>query len=190
MPETQPRLARRSCSTAVCGYPLPVCLLAGLAVAFLPHKAVAQSPAAGLASYRIAVAPNKYHETCLVGFALRPQSGARWRPEAAVAIIRAPDKTRPLVSIGPVWRLTPPGRELFVELGVAPTLIGGTRLDGKDLGGIFHFTSSAAVGTGLARHAAWSAVLRFQHMSNASLRRPNPGLNLLGLDFSYRFTGR
>ncbi len=44
--------------------------------------------------------------------------------------------------LGPVWRLPINSRSLFVELGVSPTLLGGSSFNGRDMRENFHFTPS------------------------------------------------
>lgn len=158
-----------------------------------PGSAGAAESAVPVTSYRVATSPYKYHDTSQLAFALRGQAECGWpvwRMELGVGVIHSPQETRPFLSAGPMlcWQL--PGGDLFLEAGISPTLIAGSRVEGHDLGGDFHFTSSAAVGTHLGARQAWSVSLRFQHLSNAGINRPNPGLNLIGLDFSYRPVGR
>jgi hypothetical protein len=49
----------------------------------------------------------------------------------------------------------------------------------------FQFTSHLGVNWDFAPH--WRVGYRFQHMSNAGLATPNPGLNLHIFSVSYRF---
>ncbi len=90
----------------------------------------------------------------------------------------------------PVWRLPINSRSLFVELSISPTLIGGSSFNGRDLGGNFHFTSAAAVGKTFGLRDAFSLSLRIQHTSNAGLSSINPGMDTVGLNFSFDFSKR
>jgi hypothetical protein len=140
-------------------------------------------------SVRVATAANKYSHTRQFAVARRRKAECAWsqlRVELAAGAIHSPDATRPFASAGPVWCGPLRATGLFLEMSISPTLIAGSRIDGRNLGGDFQFTSSAALGTHFGRRRAWSAALRFQHMSNAGLNRPNPGLNLIGLDFVFR----
>ena len=87
--------------------------------------------------------------------------------------------------LGPVWRLPINSRSLFVELGVSPTLLGGSSFNGRDMGGNFHFTSSAAVGKTFGARDAFSLSLRIQHTSNGSIRNTNPGMDMIGVNLSF-----
>ncbi len=74
---------------------------------------------------------------------------------------------------------------LVLELGSGPTYISRTVYDQDDLGGNLQFTSHVC--------ARWEPGTRFtlgyrlQHMSNAHLSDPNPGLNLHCLVLGWRF---
>lgn len=104
------------------------------------------------------------------------------RVEVATGLNGSGNRARPFVSAGPVWRIGMP-RRLFVELGFSPTLLGGSSFQGTDLGGNFHFTSSAAIGRDLGRGRL--IALRIQHTSNGSIRRVNPGINMAGLSITF-----
>lgn len=76
------------------------------------------------------------------------------------------------------------GDSLEFEIGIRPTWLSRHRYGDDDLGGSLQFTSHAGLG------ARWHNLLiqyRVQHISNAGLSSPNPGLNLhllgLGLVF-------
>ena len=89
-------------------------------------------------------------------------------------------------SVGPVWR-TPLIRDrLYVDVGIAPTLFSASSLGGRELGGHFHFTSFASMGVRVGRSS--SLALRVQHTSNGGLRETNPGMDMIGLELSLRFS--
>ena len=74
-----------------------------------------------------------------------------------------------------------------IELTTLGDLTGLSRdeFGSKDLGGNFQFTSHAGLNWDFAEH--FRVGYRFQHMSNAGLREPNPGLNLHLFAVSYLF---
>jgi len=110
--------------------------------------------------------------------------------ELAVGALSTPAETRPYLSLGPVWNLWPRSQALILEFGFSPTLIGGSTLAGRDLGGNLHFTSSLALGTRFGREHAYELSLRFQHTSNGGLSSTNPGLDVVGLTFSIDLPGQ
>lgn len=102
--------------------------------------------------------------------------------DAGVFVNGSPD-ARPFVAVGPVLRVGAPGPGgWFVEFGVSPTLVAGSNFrDHRQLGGSFFFTTGLGAGW---RFGRWSIAARFQHISNAHLDSPNPGVNMLGIEFS------
>ena len=120
----------------------------------------------------------------MISFMLNSSNARAATVELAIGAISTPQETRPFVSFGPVWRLPINRRSLFVALGFSPTLIGGSSFNGRDLGGNFHFTSSASVGANFGAHENISVALRVQHTSNGGLSSTNPGLDMIGLNFA------
>lgn len=112
------------------------------------------------------------------------------RLEAALGGIATSDETRPFVSFGPVWRMPIDSEAFYIELGISPTLLGGSSINGSDLGGSFHFTSSAAIGTTFGATGALALALRIQHTSNGGLASDNPGMDMVGLNLSINFLDR
>ena len=94
------------------------------------------------------------------------------------------------MSLGPVWRIPVNYSSLFIELGISPTLLGGSTFNGRDLGGNFHFTSSATIGKTFGARDAVSLSLRIQHMSNGSIKSTNPGMDMIGLNFTFDLSKR
>lgn len=113
------------------------------------------------------------------------------RSEIAIGQLTSPKSDHVFVSYGAVWRLPqrwmPIGHDVaFVDVGFSPTWVSGSRMNGQDIGGSFHFTSSVAIGRHLNRKRTLEMSLRFQHTSNGGLNRKNPGLDMVGLSVSYR----
>ena len=100
--------------------------------------------------------------------------------------ISASSGNEAFASIGPVWRTPLSDNGLFVDVSIAPTLVSGSRYSGRDLGGHLHFTSSVSVGKRLGRTNFLA--LRIQHMSNGGLSDTNPGMDMVGLEFSFGFS--
>lgn len=122
--------------------------------------------------YRIAQGFSQFHEVkqYAMTFKFRPPRRLRGkRLELAVGSISTPEENRAYVSLRPVWRW-PIRRQSFFELGLSPTLIGGSSFNGQDLGGNLHFTSSAAIGATFGPFDVFSMSLRIQHTSNGGLR--------------------
>jgi hypothetical protein len=151
----------------------------------------AAEPATLAASYRVAAATHKHDGARAMALALQlgePYPRRSWRTELAAGALTARDGSIPFLSIGPAWHRPLPARKLFVEFGISPTLIRRTLVNGRALGGKFHFTSSAALGMQFGPQGS-SVSLRVQHMSNGGLHDDNPGIDLFGLDFSFRVGG-
>jgi len=88
-------------------------------------------------------------------------------------------------SVGPSLVLGRKRLPLSLEGGVHPTGLSADRFGSKDFGTYIQFTSHVGLNWNFARH--WSVGYRFEHMSNAHLGTPNPGLNLHVFGLSYRF---
>ncbi len=101
---------------------------------------------------------------------------ARLDFQATAGVLRNPDNTAGIFSFGPAVRLTPPPYPFYLTLGFAPTYLTQRRFGDVDFGQRLQFTSSAT--------ATWMITpevgLRYhiQHMSNARMASPNPGLNI------------
>ncbi len=138
--------------------------------------------------YRLAVAGEKFADTWqfAVAYNMRPPRRLRARHiEVAIGTLSTSRENRLFVSLGPVWRLPIRSQSLFVELGISPTLLSGSSFNGRDVGGNFHFVSSAAVRANFGAHDSVALSLRIQHMSNGSLNSTNPGMNMIGLNITF-----
>lgn len=85
----------------------------------------------------------------------------------------------------PGWKVA--GLPVFLEGGESPTLMDRRHYGGKDFGSDIEFISHLTAGFRFGSGDAGSAGLRIQHMSNASISSTNPGVNMIGLQVSYRF---
>jgi len=141
--------------------------------------------------YRVVAAGDTFADITqfAVAFRMRPPRRLRARYlELAIGTISTSQENIAFVSLGPVWRLPIDSRSLFVELGLSPTLIAGSSFNGRDLGGNFHFTSSASIGATFGARENISIALRVQHISNGGLRSTNPGMDMIGLNLTFNLS--
>ncbi len=97
------------------------------------------------------------------------------------------DEGRNFASLGPAIRFTNQRWRLpmFVDVGLSPTIIDGSRFGGRDLGTSLNFTSHVALGMRFGRQNAHALSLRYQHISNGGINHTNPGTNMIGLDLVF-----
>jgi hypothetical protein len=86
---------------------------------------------------------------------------------------------------GPSLALSRERLPLSLDGGVSPTLLSRSEFGSKDFGMDYQFTSHVGLNWDFAPH--WRLSYRFQHMSNAGLASPNPGLNMHMFGLSYVF---
>lgn len=76
----------------------------------------------------------------------------------------------------------------FIEAGVGVRLLSHTRIsDQYTLSTAFLFADMVGVGAQFGDHQQYQAGFRFQHLSNASIKEPNPGINFTQLYLQYNF---
>ncbi len=94
---------------------------------------------------------------------------------------------RSFASFGPSIRLTSDARRvpLFVDFGISPTVIDGSQYGDNDFGTSFNFTSHVALGLRFGRTKRQIVKLRYQHISNGGTNNNNPGVDMVGIDFSF-----
>lgn len=99
---------------------------------------------------------------------------------------------RYFASFGPGIRIASDRWEapLFLDLGLSPTVIGGSTYGDGNLGRSLNFTSHIGVGMKFGRTKQHEVKLRYQHISNGGLDEVNPGVNMIGLDFVFWGRGR
>lgn len=73
----------------------------------------------------------------------------------------------------------------FIEGGIGVTFFNKTRFAGKTLSTALQFGDQVGVGFMLTKNSQLG--LRYAHFSNASIKRPNPGLNVIEAGYTYRF---
>jgi lipid A 3-O-deacylase len=86
----------------------------------------------------------------------------------------------------PVWRLRPTQfydtATPFVELAVGAHYISDHQIyHGRDMSTHFQFGDHAGIGLTLGEKHDWDIMARLQHLSNAGIKNPNPGMNFYQL---------
>ncbi|MCC2594973.1 acyloxyacyl hydrolase [Pusillimonas sp. MFBS29] len=73
----------------------------------------------------------------------------------------------------------------YLEAGVGATVFSHTTFADKQLSTAFQFGDHIGIGAHLSDSSRLG--LRFSHYSNAGIKRPNPGLNILQLMYTHRY---
>lgn len=73
----------------------------------------------------------------------------------------------------------------FAEAGIGAHLLSDTRLGDQKLSTAFQFGSMVGFGLGFGERGQYELSYRFQHISNADIKKPNDGLNLHLLRLGY-----
>lgn len=117
----------------------------------------------------------------------------RLRHELELAAWRVP-RARNIVEIGysPVLRLERPlaaaGSVFFVEGAIGARLLSHTRLSPtRSLSTAFQFADMLGLGWQGGHEGRSTLGLRLVHMSNADIKKPNPGINFAQVYYRYRF---
>lgn len=90
-----------------------------------------------------------------------------------------------LLSLGPALSLSRINWPLSLEIGVEPSYLSRYQFTGISLGGHIQFVSHISVRYRISPH--FTLAYRFQHMSDAGIKEPNPGVNLHVLELDYRY---
>lgn len=96
------------------------------------------------------------------------------------------------LSLTPVLRLQGksmgPGLNWFAELGIAGGhVLSETRIAGKDISSAFQFGSHIGGGVRFGDKQQWELMYRLQHLSNAGIETPNPGVDFHIIRLGYWF---
>jgi hypothetical protein len=92
------------------------------------------------------------------------------------------------VGLTPVFRLQ--RNELkgpYAELGIGAHVLSRTSLGGKRFSTMFQFGDHVGVGYRFGAKGAFDLSYRYQHLSNASIKRPNNGINFNQIRLQYHF---
>jgi hypothetical protein len=96
--------------------------------------------------------------------------------DIALAALKGENRSGVIFSAGPAAIVKVPGINGAVDFGSRMALLSRSRFVSENLGGKFQFISHLGISFRVLEQV--SVGYHFQHMSNASLARPNPGLNL------------
>jgi lipid A 3-O-deacylase len=89
------------------------------------------------------------------------------------------------IGLTPVFRHARHPRGVYFDAGIGFHMLSGSRVS-RDLTLSTRFQFGDHLGIGY-RFAHYDLGMRFQHLSNAGLRNPNPGINFLQLRLQYHF---
>ncbi|RKP59085.1 acyloxyacyl hydrolase [Pararobbsia silviterrae] len=92
--------------------------------------------------------------------------------------------------VTPVFRIGKDGGPIrpFFEAGVGVRLLSGVHLnEAYDISTAFQFADMVGVGLKFGGKGQYELGYRFEHLSNASIKRPNPGINFEQLYVGYMF---
>lgn len=73
----------------------------------------------------------------------------------------------------------------YLEAGIGATVFSRTTFADKTISTAFQFGDHIGVGMHVSKSSRLS--LRYSHFSNAGIKRPNPGLDILQLTYSYQY---
>jgi hypothetical protein len=120
-------------------------------------------------------------------WAWRPESG--WiiasRLDFTGAALYAAGTTGFLGSIGPGLAVRKKGWIVGMDLGISPAFLSEDWYGKEDLSGHIQFLTHGGISLFPIRNL--SVGYEFQHVSNADIEQPNPGLNMHNIEISYRF---
>ncbi|MEZ5607427.1 MAG: acyloxyacyl hydrolase [Burkholderiaceae bacterium] len=122
--------------------------------------------------------------------------GAHWRlrlrHEAELATWRVPDAPDVLeLGYSPVLRLERPlggaHTVFFVEGSIGVRMLSHTHVGAHRLSTAFQFSDQLGLGWQWGAQGRHTLGLRLQHISNADIKQPNPGMDFWQLLYRYRF---
>lgn len=95
--------------------------------------------------------------------------------------------------VTPVLRLAPhrppsAGATPFFEAGLGVHLLSNVHFSGLDLSTSLQFGSHIGAGLVFGRGGRYSLAYRYQHLSNASIKQPNPGIEFHLLQLGFRLS--
>lgn len=90
-----------------------------------------------------------------------------------------------LGSIGPSVAVRKTGWPVAIDMGVSPAFLSEDRYGVEDLSGHLQFLTHGGITLLPVRRLGIG--YEFQHVSNAEIQQPNPGLNMHNIKISYRF---
>ncbi len=102
----------------------------------------------------------------------------------------APGQHDSLLDIGltPTFRLEPNGlKGAYADAGVGLHLLSHTTLGDRRFSTAFQFGNHVGIGYRFGVKQAFDLGVRFQHLSNASIKQPNTGINFGQVRLQYHF---
>ncbi|WP_019936279.1 acyloxyacyl hydrolase [Bordetella sp. FB-8] len=111
-------------------------------------------------------------------------------PEIGVAYWQAHGRQQP----SSVWQLSAipmfrwwlgASQRFYVEAGIGPTVFSHTAFADKHYSTAFQFGDHIGMGYLLDRHSRVG--MRFSHFSNADIKTPNPGMDVIQATYTYQF---
>ena len=75
----------------------------------------------------------------------------------------------------------------YAEAGIGTHLFSNTKLGNRDFSTAFQFGSIVGVGVGFGERGQYELSYRFQHLSNADIKKPNDAHDLHLLRLGYNF---
>ena len=107
------------------------------------------------------------------------------RLDLSAGWLNAHDQDAAIGTLGPSLVVSRAQWPVSLAGGLSPTFLSTHEFGEDNLGTRVQFTSHIGLNSDFARH--WRVGYRFQHMSNAGLSTPNPGLNMHMFALSYLF---
>lgn len=102
----------------------------------------------------------------------------------------APGENKDITEIGltPVFRIQANDLAgLYAEAAIGFHLLSKSRLGDKNISTQFQFGDHVGVGYRFGAKQSLDLSYRFQHISNGSIKRPNPGINFQQIRLQYHF---
>lgn len=92
------------------------------------------------------------------------------------------------LGVTPVFRIQPNGLVgPYVEAGIGVHLLSHSSIGDRRMSTSFQFGDHVGLGYRFGAKGAFDVGYRFQHLSNASIKRPNPGINFHQIRLQYNF---
>jgi hypothetical protein len=91
-------------------------------------------------------------------------------------VLHGEGTTGAFARVAPLLDLSTEGFPVSLFVTTGPVLLTEDIFGDFDLGGYFHFAS--AIGLKCRLRDGWAVAYRIQHLSNAGIESPNPGLDL------------
>lgn len=116
---------------------------------------------------------------------LAPKWAMQMRLDSSAGWLGKEGDNAAVLTLGPSYELTYDGLPLSLDGGSSPTYLSRYHFGDINLGANAQFTTYIGVNWDIASH--WRIGYRYQHMSNAGIREPNPGFNLHVICLGYLF---